>query len=39
MTGYDYSGDELGVMVGAAVAHLCPSYGPELNAYDASQGY
>ena len=39
VTGFAYSVDELGVMVGSAVAHLCPAYGPELQAYDTSQGY
>lgn len=34
-----YSLPELGDLMGAAVEHLCPAYQPEINAYDASQGY
>ena len=38
-TGDGYTVSQLGDMMGAAVEHLCPAYQPEINAYDASQGY
>jgi hypothetical protein len=38
-TGDGYTVTEMGDMIGAAVAHLCPAYTSEVNAYDVSQGY